>query len=71
MNGRYFLGCNKSRSLKGYAMLFTNQIRSVKTEFNSIYLKKMEQLNKIDVDFIKRIPLKKVKEVALIVSDQI
>jgi Asp-tRNA(Asn)/Glu-tRNA(Gln) amidotransferase C subunit len=51
---RHFLGCNKSRSLKRYAMLFTNpsKLEAVKTEFNSIYLK-MEQLNKIDVDFIK------------------
>jgi Asp-tRNA(Asn)/Glu-tRNA(Gln) amidotransferase C subunit len=64
MNGRDFLGCNKSRSLKKGAMLFTNpsKLEAVKTEFNSIYLKKMEQLNKIDVDFIKRIPLKKVKK---------
>jgi hypothetical protein len=38
------------------------KLEAVKTEFNSIYLKKMEQLNKIDVDFIKRIPLKKVKK---------
>jgi hypothetical protein len=48
-------------------MLFTNpsKLEAVKTEFNSIYLKKiMEQLNKIDVDFIKKI-LKKSKEVEL------
>jgi hypothetical protein len=43
-------------------MLFTNpsKLEAVKTEFNSIYLKKiMEQLNKTDVDFIKKIPKSK------------
>jgi hypothetical protein len=52
---RHFLGCNQKSVIKeGYAM-FTNpsKLEAVKTEFNSIYLKKMEQLNKIDVDFIK------------------
>jgi hypothetical protein len=46
-------------------MLFTNpsKLEAVKTEFNSIYLKKMEQLNKIDVDFIKN--TQKSKEVAI------
>jgi sterol desaturase/sphingolipid hydroxylase (fatty acid hydroxylase superfamily) len=69
-----FLDVIKSRSLKeGYAMLFTNpsKLEAVKTEFNSIYLKEMEQLNKTDVDFIKKNTSEKSKEVALFVSDQI
>jgi hypothetical protein len=64
----------KSRSVKeGYAMMFTSpsKLEAFKTEFNSFYLRKMEQLNKIDADFTKKNAQEKSKEEELLISDQI
>lgn len=64
----------KSRSLKeAYAMMFTSpsKLEAVKTEFNSIYLKENEQLNKMDIDFIKINNIDKSKEVELLVNNEI
>nr|WP_246022026.1 hypothetical protein [Flavobacterium cellulosilyticum] len=69
-----FLDVIKSWSLKeAYAMMFTNpsQLEAVKSEFNSIYLKEMEQLYKADVDFLKKNNPEKSNDLELLVSDQI
>lgn len=64
----------KSRSLKeAYAMMFTNpsKLEAVKTEFNSIYLNENEQINKMDVDFVRINKIEESKEVELFVKDEI
>jgi sterol desaturase/sphingolipid hydroxylase (fatty acid hydroxylase superfamily) len=54
----------KSRSLKeAYAMMFTNpsKLEGVKAKFNSLNLKKYEQLEKTDIDFVEINNLKSKK----------
>ena len=63
----------KSRSLKeAYAMMFTrpSKLEAVKAEFNHIYLKEHEQLNKKDADFIKINNVEKSKEVEPLINEK-
>jgi sterol desaturase/sphingolipid hydroxylase (fatty acid hydroxylase superfamily) len=64
----------KSRSLKeAYAMMFTSpsKLEAIKTKFNSIYLKENEQLNKINIEFIKMNHIEKTEDIEELVDDQV
>jgi sterol desaturase/sphingolipid hydroxylase (fatty acid hydroxylase superfamily) len=64
----------KSRSLKeAYAMMFTSpsKLEAIKTKFNSIYLKENEQLNKINIEFLKMNHIEKTEDIEALVDDQV